>query len=301
MKQGWVFVSLILAAAAVWAQRGDFPVLTGPYLGQTPPEGEQVLFAPGIVSTEAGNHSSVTIRPDGTGLYWEMKGKIWFTELENNRWTRPEMVSFCSGDSYMYGNPFVTPDGKKLFFTSFRPGAVSQDKENIWYVERTATGWSDPVPVSADVNSLNLHWSISVSKTGTLYFQSQDATGKSSGGIGDICYSRRVDGVYTTPVAMGSAINTRHTETCPYIAPDESYIIFNRFDHTVMENSGIYISFRDKSDGWLPAVMAVGGSPDKGGVSPKVSPEGKYLFFANGSDGVWWMPAGMIDELRPRD
>jgi hypothetical protein len=38
---------------AVWVspRRDDFPVLTGPYLGQTPPGNTPVIFAPGIVST----------------------------------------------------------------------------------------------------------------------------------------------------------------------------------------------------------------------------------------------------------
>ena len=72
-----------------------------------------------------------------------------------------------------------------------------------------------------------LHWSISVSDSGTLYFQG--ASEDSYGGIGDIYYSRLVNGVYTKPVNIGPEINSKATETCPYITPDESYIIFNRF------------------------------------------------------------------------
>ena len=279
----------------------DFPILTGPYLGQTPPVDEPVLFAPGIVS-HGQNHSSVAISPDGKELYWssEAKGvelKIWFTKLESKRWTKPEVVSFCKEDSKEYDNPFVTPDGSKLFFTTTRPGAVSQKKETIWYADRASSGWLDPKPISPKVNETPLHWSISVSDSGTLYFQFQDASGKSPGGIGDIHYSRLVDGEYTTPVSIGSAINTPATETCPHIAPDESYIVFTRFDETNEKNTGIFISYKDKSGKWLPAVLAVGGTRERGGLSPRISPDGKYLFYVNG--GMWWMPAGFIKELRP--
>jgi Tol biopolymer transport system component len=297
-KQLFIIILLLAAAISINAHKIEFPELTGAYLWQTPPVKEPVLFAPGIVSNGR-NHSSVAISPDGKELYWSgVDRKIWFTKLENGKWTKPEMVSFCKENPYEYDNPFITPDGNKMLFTTFRPGAVSQDKETIWYLERTSSGWSDPKPISPEVNETPLHWSISVSDSGTLYFQFQDASGKSSGGIGDIYYSKLVNGEYTKPVNIGPAINTPATETCPHIAPDESYIVFTRFDETNVKNTGIFISYRDKSGQWLPAVMAEGGTKEKGGLSPRISPDGKYLFYVNG--GMWWMPADFIEELRPK-
>jgi len=300
MKKVICIISVMLfAATSITAQQKDFPKLTGPYLGQAPPVNEPVLFAKGIVSTNAGNHSSPAFSPDGKEIYWCMKEKIWFTKLENGIWTETEMLSFCQGDSYMYDNPFITTDGKKMFFTSTRPGADTKKerRENIWYAVRTASGWSEPKPVSSHVNDMPLHWSLSVSDSGTLYFQFQPRE-ESHAGIGDIYYSKLVDGVYTKPVNIGPEINTRYTEICPYIAPDESYIIFVRLYETP-KNSGIYISYRDKSGHWLPAVFVLGGSPDVGGVAPMISPDGRYLFYVNGSEGTWWMPADFIEKLKP--
>jgi hypothetical protein len=77
-----------------------------------------------------------------------------------------------------------------------------------------------------------------------------------------------VNGEYKKPVSIGSAINTPATETCPHIAPDESYIVFTRFDETNVKNTGIFISYKDKSGNWLPAVLAVGGDRKSGGLSP---------------------------------
>ena len=67
-----------------------------------------------------------------------------------------------------------------------------------------------------------------------------------------------------------------------------------------MKKSGIYISYRYESGKWLPAVMLLGGSTDKGGMSPKISPDGKYIFYVKGSEGVWWMSSGIVEELRPK-
>lgn len=295
-----IFICILVFSTALFilARQKDFPELTGPYLGQTPPANEAILFAPGIVSNGR-NHSSVAIGPDGKEFYWSgAERKIWFTKLERGRWIEPEVISFCKEDSHEYDNPFITSDGNKLFFTSFRPGAVSQEKETIWYAKRTSSGWSDPIPVSSEVNETPLHWSISVSDSGTLYFQFQDASGKSRGGIGDIYYSKMVDGEYQIPVSIGPAINTPATETCPHIAPDESYIVFTRFDETNVKNTGIFISYKDKSGNWLPAVLAVGGDRKSGGLSPRISPDSKYLFYVNG--GMWWTPARFVEDLRPK-
>jgi len=293
-------IALLLHVIAIGinAQQTDFPKLTGPYIGQKPPVNGPALFFPEIVSNGR-NHSSVAISPDGNEFYWSGEDRrIWFTKVENGYWTKPELVSFCKADSNQYDNPCLTTDGKKLFVTSFRTGAVQQKKETIWYSEKTSSGWSELKPISPSVNETPLHWSISVSDAGTLYFQFQDMTGKSQGGIGDIYYSKLVNGEYTKPVSMGPAINTPGTETCPHIAPDESYIVFTRIV-TGPEDSGIFISYKDKSGNWLPAVMAEGGSKEKGGLSPRISPDGKYLFYVTG--GMWWMPATFIDELRPKE
>jgi len=277
------------------AQETVFPKLTGPYLGQKLPGTTPELFAPGIVSN-GHNASSVAISPNGKEIFWDMDN-IWFTKLENNTWTKPEIISFSKGNDYLYRVSCVSPDGKKLFFLSTQPGSVSEDKENIWYVERTSSGWSDPKPISSKVNNLRIHWNITVSNSGTLFFQGSRSDIPDMGGI----YTSRIEnGDYTEPVKMGPEINAAGTmTTCPYISPDESYIIFNRMGNNP-ENSGIFISYWNKSDGWSPAVMLIGGGRDKGGLSPRISPDGKYLFYVNG--GVYWLPiAERIEKLRPKE
>jgi hypothetical protein len=275
-------------ATIVKAQDIELKQRSGPYLGEQKPKNEPLLFADGMVSNGK-DHCSATFSPDGKEIYWEIGKKIGFTKLDNGYWTSPEILSFCKGDPYQYGNPFITPDGNKIFFTSFRPGAVSTEKENIWYARRTSSGWADPEPVSDVVNALRIHWSLSVSKSGTLYFQGNRLDKNDVGGI---YYSEFVDDRYTEPVKMGMEINTQCNETCPFISPDESFLLFNRFDPLDPDNSGIFISFKDKSGNWTRAVRVLGGAPDIGGMSPKITPDGKYLFYVN--NGMWWMSADVV-------
>jgi len=62
----------MLLANSGYAQQNDFPELTGPYLGQTPPGARPEMFAPGIISVEENfEHSAAFFSPDGNRLYIE--------------------------------------------------------------------------------------------------------------------------------------------------------------------------------------------------------------------------------------
>jgi ankyrin repeat protein len=284
---------------AIKKLRGDtsavrFPDLKGPYMGQPLTFSGAEIFSPDIVShaDEDGNHSSVAISPDLTEIYWFYKHKIFVSKMVNGKWSEPVVASVSSDNTGEYTDdvPFITPDGLRLFFTSTRPvDAAGLKKENIWYADRIAGGWSEPYFVSPEVNALNLHWSISVSDSGTLYF---GGTGEGGYGRGDIYYSRLVDGVYTKPENMGPVINSKDLDHCPYIAPDESYILFARMSFT--EGQCIYISFRGKTGEWLTPVRT-----PVDALCPYISPDGKYLFFLG--NGIQWIPAKFIEELRPKE
>jgi ankyrin repeat protein len=265
-----------------------FPIIRGPYMGQDPPGKELKRFAPGIVYP---NHSTISFSPDGTEIYWGNGYSILFSKIENGQWTKPDYVSFSKQNELMFYDdvPFVTPDNKKLFFTTRRPidtQSSNSNKENIWYSERTLSGWSNPKPVSAEVNALGLHWQVSVSNNGTLYFA---GSGQDSYGNGDIYYSKLVNGEYTKPVNLGPVINSGDGESMPFIAPDESYIIFYR---VVLQRPYLYISYKSKDEQWtqplkidLPAYNC--------GI---VTPDGKYFFCDNR-----WVSAKFIEQLKPKE
>jgi ankyrin repeat protein/glyoxylase-like metal-dependent hydrolase (beta-lactamase superfamily II) len=264
-----------------------FPDLTGSYMGQTPPGHEPKSFAPGIVSP---SHGTITVSPDGNEMYWADGTRIMGSWIQDRRWTKPAVVSFSGRGSLSFYDdvPFLTPDNRKLFFTSRRPlGSSNENKENIWYVERTPSGWSEPKLVSAEVNAMQLHWQVSVSRSGTLYF---GGTAEDSYGLADIYCSRYVNGEYTKPSNLGPIINSDNGEMMPCIAPDESFLIFYR---VVRQRPSLYISFKAKGGQWLPPKMIERVSARVGAV---LSLDGKYLFFDNR-----WVSANIIEELRPKE
>ncbi len=280
----------------------QFPFLEGDYMGQKPPGDTPELFAPGIVSSIWGLHSTAAFSPDGNTLMWapmiEIPGQMYSTggilmsERKKGCWTIPRFTPFTGEEE---GDvPFFAPDGKRVYFMSAMPlpGDPKSRKERIWYVNRTADGWSAPKPVDSSVNDYPHHWQISVDADHTIYFSSSVPEGH---GEGDIYFSKLVDGKWQKPQNAGPAINTEEGEGMPFIASDGSYLIFAR-------TYDLYISYRKEDGGWTEPVN-LGNSINSPSIDicPIVSPDGKYLFFLSqrgGENHIWWVDAGFIKTLK---
>ena len=59
-----------MAASISFSQQTEFPKLTGPYLGQTPPKMIPEVFAPGIVSKVGSHEFAGTFSPDGKEFFF---------------------------------------------------------------------------------------------------------------------------------------------------------------------------------------------------------------------------------------
>jgi ankyrin repeat protein len=277
-----------------------FPMLQGPWLGQPEPGDSPERFALGIVSGHGfdSEHSPAAFSPDGTEVYWTQafRGPISFSRLEQGRWSAPAPAPFVSehGD----GEPIFSPDGTRLYFLSMRPlePGAEAGKENIWYVERDADGWSDPRPVGPAVNTYNHHWQVSVSEAGTLYFSSSREDGY---GGRDLFRSRRVDGIHQPPENLGPVINTEGTDLTPFIAPDESYLLFSSSHHGAEAGEFHFaISFQDSDGEWsTPRSLDHITAPVEQPLCPMITADGKFMFFI-GSGDVWWTRADFIERMR---
>ncbi len=294
-------VALLISKGASQALP-EFPVLKGDYLGQEKPGNKPQMFAPGIVSSHGfdSEHSPAVFSPDLKEVYWthKFRGPILFMEQKNGIWTAPKPAPFCS--EYGDGEPIFSPDGKKLFFLSLRPLTPegSAGKENMWYVERIEDAWSEPKPVSPLINSFDLHWLFSVAGNGTIYFPSSSGN---SYGQNDIYSSRLIDGEYEEPKNLGDVINATGIDHTPFIAPDESYLIFvSSRESPSFSDSKFYISYRNEDGSWMePINMGPEINSKQFALCPAVTPDGKYIFFI-GSGDIYWMDAKIIEELRPK-
>jgi D-alanyl-D-alanine carboxypeptidase len=277
----------------------------GPYLGQKPPGTSPEVFGPGIVSTEQ-REFNIIISPDGKEIYFSRTTAgsptaIMVVLERNGRWTEPQIAPFSGTYSDM--DPSMSPDGRMIFFGSTRPsGKENAEGCDIWVTQRTSSGgWSEPRDAGDTVNTAKNENYPVMAKSGNLYFQSNGHGGR--GGL-DIFRSEYKDGLYGKPENLGKAVNSGHNDFDAFVDPDESYIIFSSADRPEGFGSGdLYISFR-KSDGrWTPAQnMGAGINSPSLEYCPKVSPDGRFLFFSSGRSGrgdVYWVDAKIIEQLRP--
>jgi Tol biopolymer transport system component len=302
MKRFFMLAIIVVAvgfglALVVWngaAAQSAHPYATKDKLG------EPKLFADGIINTK-GDDYGPTFTPDGKTLYFVRRRDrrndeyIAVSDFKNGNWTQPAIVSFSG--QHPDKEPFVSPDGKSLFFASRRPlsGAGALKDWDIWMVSKTKTGWSEPQNLGPTVNSSGYDNYPSVAKNGTLYFGSVREGGK---GTNDLYRSRLVNGKYAQAESLGEIINTAGNEADPYIAPDESYLIFSGELPGGLGEGDLYISF-NRGGAWTkPESLGPIINSATYEYTPLISPDGKYLFFSRGWGDIYQIDAGPLNLRR---
>lgn len=279
------------------------------YLNQSPPGLDAKLFAEGIISTKANEHSPLTFSPDGTRVLWAVmdnhfRGRLFEMKYMQGSWTKPSIPSFAdtSADHYC---PSFAPNGT-LYFSSRRDAPAKYplgEGNRIWQVNLTAAGWGNPFPFDSTV-SKSREFSHSISTKGTIYYSSMATDSKDL----NIYKAERLANSYAPPELLQYGISTTGYEDGPFISPDENYLIFESTRPEGINGShDLYISFKDKKGEWrLPRNMGATVNSPAMERFPRVSPDGKYLFFASNRDqsngkvgfDYYWIDASIIDFIR---
>lgn len=243
-----------------------------------------VLLAPGIISTgDYDTHAALS--PTGDTLYFLKcspnmnECTICVSYKKNKEWQAPEVAVFSG--KYLDVDPFVTKDGRTIYFVSNRPYRL-QDTLNtnwdIWKVEQNGNTWGIPVRLDSVINSDADEYYPTMADNGTLYFGSSRIGGK---GNSDIYLSRPINGEYKTVENLGDSINTTNDQYEAFIAPDESYLIFMATVPQGLKNADFFISFNEKGH-WSKATKIKGPVNSVSTEwSPKVTRDGKYFYFGS--------------------
>jgi hypothetical protein len=297
MKASTMLISFVLLLCVSLEAQQDATQLTGPYLGQKVPGTTPEVFAPGVVSTDAHEFSSC-FSPDGNEFYFTRRHPglketvIMFSKQVNGVWTEPEVAPFI-GKSFSF-EPFVTPDNKRLYFQA---GKVSDGALHMLtqYVDRTETGWGE-VKDPGDPFSPDKTMHISVTHDGTVY-TTDISGGMGTEALGMIKYE---NGGHKKLEKLGAPFNKEKLSQHPWIAPDESYILYTvrRPGQTPIEV--LFFSSKKNDGGWSePVELKLG--MDAG--QPFVTPDGKYLFFSSGEMGkgdIYWVSTKVLEGLRQK-
>lgn len=269
--------------------------IANPYLGQKPPELTPIPFAPGLVSTEIYEYDGA-FTPDLKAFYFIRRGeenkKSAFYEYKYNEinkiWEKSEV------SSPWIGRPVIAPDGETMHLG---------DR----YLKRTESGWSELQKLEPPIVSNDSMYimRLSPSANGTYYFD----TYKENDSTFPIRYSRLINGKYEEPKALPKAINTGAFLSHPFIAPDESYLLYDAKREDGFGDSDIYISFKQKDGTWGNAInLGDKINTNAWEASASITPDGKYLLFSRnvGSENyenvdIFWVDAKVIFDLKTKE
>lgn len=277
----------------------DSSVLKGPYLGQKPPGMIPEIFAENIISMGQHEHGFVISPKGNIALYAKPLNEMTIMQIKTNNeflWSKPEIAPFSG--IYKDMSPCYSSKGDTIYFTSKRPLNGNTDL-NIWIVKNVDGVLSKPLPIGFQINTKYNECNPSVAENGNLYFQYFTNSGLKS----DIYYSKYSHGKYNDPIKLPSQINTKYNDASPFIAHDESYILFHSDrpgGHGYMD---IYICYKQKDGTWSNAKnLGPKINTYLSESNPYITPDGKYLFYSNyfgpGKGHIYWIDAKIIDELR---
>ena len=242
------------------------------------------MFAEGVVSTALPEFAT-SFSPDGSEVYFNRMSedrkelRLWYSTMVDGAWTEAQPLPFSDGN-YRDVDPFVSPDGNRLYFSSTRPLSGDEAKDyDLWYSERTDDTWGEPINIGPRINTASHEIYSTLSHNGNIYYTAFDQ------GFENVSIYRAEwrDGRFATPerLVIGSG-DLRLTN--PTIAPDESYLVM------VADPAGqadLYVSYRRANGSWcasLPLAAEVNSTFTE--FAPGFSPDGSRLFFTSERPGM---------------
>jgi hypothetical protein len=255
------------------------------YLGETPPGDEPQVFGRGTVSVDGKNTHALRFSPDGRMLIFSRypDGTSYYMVRTTNGWSNPAKTSFT---------------GKEVAFDAVAKRLFFYDKGDLFSVRYNQDGFSAPTQLNAKINTPETEYYPCMTAQGNLFFSRNGKWDQ-----GRIMMAKPDGNDFTEPVDLGDLVNTGGASH-GFVAPDESYLLFNSPRAGSHTKNDIWISFR-KADGAWTAPVNLGPRINREAMAvlcPTVSPDGKYLFFTrlqkDGPGPVYWVSTRVIEQAR---
>lgn len=252
---------------------------------------EPTLFAADVISSND-NEFAITFSLDGREAYFTRmrRGRgerpwIMVSRVEEGAWSEPEPASFSAG---WEESPYLTPEGDRLIFSARKdvPGwGRVRGNNNLWVVERTPDGWSQPVPLPGEVNKPRVDGGRGAParsesgaillSDGTLLYSTQEVPERAQ----DIYVADQRDGRFVNVRPM--LLNSSGDEAHPAMSPDGRFLVFHGFRDVYARSDDLFVSERTDY-GWAeprPLPEPINSPSDESHAS--FSRDGRFLFFSS--------------------
>lgn len=294
-------ITLATAASLAWAcDPADVPTAVSQFpndavlasVSASVPE----VFAPGVISDDRWQWR-LTFTPNrktayfaaSDGFFPQTRQATIFVShrRRHGSWSAPTVALFSGVHSDI--DPFITPNGRRLYFSSNRPvdGTPKSDLD-VWFVVRTATGWSEPIHTGPEVNSDIDELYPSVTAFGTLYIASGPLA-PTPDADWDIYRAKRagrrfaprqpLDGI-NTDLPFDPADPTADWEFNPEISANGRSLIFTSLRPGGHGVGDLYVSCLRRGEWTAPLNLGPAVNTPADEFHPTLSRNGRTLYFA---------------------
>lgn len=193
---------------------------------------------------------------------------VFFSEFNGTGWTKPEKLSFTKSGKANEFEAFVTTGGDKLYFAAY--DSIFSDEhiwyvnrlDNTWSeaIELDSPINEDLVFYPNAAENGDLYYT-SITQGKMYYAPNEDGNFPEVSEVGidfgvhgfispsqdfllvdgrkendetkdkdiHVCFKKK-DGNWSTPINLGTTVNSDFTETCPSLTPDGKYLFFSRYN-----------------------------------------------------------------------
>ncbi|PCJ94744.1 MAG: hypothetical protein COA50_10125 [Flavobacteriaceae bacterium] len=282
-----VFIVLFYSCDSKKSEESNSSIEENIYFGYKPPGLTPEIFIPKKNTSQdwkLGNEDSLDMQ------------EFYFTYSRNDPFQSAVIVYRNEGNSYRVNK----------YSFKHNPGNSNILYSRHNYIERTDSGWSKIKSLGPMFDRKD--WGImvlSVSSKGTFVFDDYKSNDV-------IRISRVIDGKREEPKLLSKHINSGKWTAHPFIAPDESFLIWGSEREDGYGLSDNYISFQQQDGSWGPAInMGDKINSELVENGARLTPDGKYLLFGRSEEKVredgstywettkYWVDAKIIEQLRP--
>ncbi|HYF29996.1 MAG TPA: hypothetical protein VD993_02650 [Chitinophagaceae bacterium] len=244
---------------------------------------------------------SVAFSPDGQRMYCTLFHRLMRRKLGDTSKTHPQVAIYeaartATGWSdpvvvpfsgvYEDYEPTVSPDGKYIFYNSKRPlsaGGEPFSRNNIWYVEKQGEGWSEPKYFHA-ANTVKYGEDYpAITQGNKVYFMKETPSA-----VNDTISTWKIyvvqfpgSGATPMPAFTGNTTPAQLEQGDPWVAPDESYLIFTQFDNLRGwdKSCDLFICFRKNNKWSLPVLLEELNTANAPDYAVAISPDEQWIYY----------------------
>ncbi len=209
---------------------------------------DEVEMRPVDAINTNGNEYSPLISKDGQVLYFvgydRDGGKggedIFYSEKQpDGSWGTPKPWDVFNTDSHETLKAISADNNAVILFGNY-PGSFGSG--DLFYSINVDGSWSYPCNLGGAINTDNWESLANLSSDGRYMFFTSDRPGGMGGS--DIYLSELTDDGWTTPINLGSTINTAEDDRYPFLAADGKTLYFSSQGHFGFGGDDLFVSKR---------------------------------------------------------